>query len=124
MTCHLGPDKLCNIIGNLRIAEDSISTLVLLIIIYLLLDIAFRMIKQGPLYNRILAFAAAFVPFLLWKFFGAFRRIFLDKSSSWYAPLHDFGEVMEAVTALFILGALVYMYLLLKPDKIEEKLEE
>jgi len=64
-----------------------------------------------------MVFAAGLVPFFLWKLMGAFRRIFLDKTSAWYAPLTEFGEVMEAVSALFIIAALVYMYLMLKPKK-------
>lgn len=120
MACSLGPEVLCGNITNLRVAEDAVATLVAVAIIYMLLDIGYNMIKQGPLFKRILVLALSFVPFLVWKFFGAIRRIFLDNSSAWYSILNDFGEVMEALTALFILGGLVYMYLLIKPEKIVE----
>jgi len=46
---------------------------------------------------------------------GSFRRIFLEKTSAWYGPLNELGEVMEAVSALGIIIALVYMYVMLKP---------
>ena len=117
MACNLGPDILCNSITNLRIAEDAITALIIAVIIYLVIDLGYHTIKHGPLLNRMLVFAAGFLPFLLWKLLGAYRRIFLDKTSTWYEPLNEFGEVMEAISALFILAALVYMYILLKPKK-------
>lgn len=117
MACNLGPEILCSSINNLRIAEDSITALVITAIIYLLLDLGYNTIKQGPLLKRVLVFALAFLPFFVWKLLGAFRRIFLDKTSAWYAPLSEFGEVMEAVSALFIIIALVYMYIMMKPKK-------
>jgi len=117
MACNLGPDFLCSSITNLRGAEDAVTALVIAVIIYLLVDLGFNTIKQGPLLKRIMVFAVGFLPFLLWKLMGAFRRIFLDKTSVWYGPLNEFGEVMEAVSALCIIIALVYMYLMLKPQK-------
>ncbi len=116
MACNLGPDILCGSINNLRIAEDAVTALIMATIIYLLLNLGYGTIKQGPLLKRLLVFALCLTPFFLWKIAGAFRRIFLDNTSNWYAPLNEFGEVMESVSALFILGALVYMYLLLKPE--------
>lgn len=117
MACNLGPDILCNSITNVRIAEDAITALIIAAIIYLLIDLGYNTIKQGPLLKRIMVFAAGFLPFFLWKSMGAYRRIFLDKTSSWYVPLEEFGEVMEGISALLIIIALVYMYLMLKPGK-------
>ncbi|HEY9204933.1 MAG TPA: hypothetical protein VIO58_03340 [Candidatus Methanoperedens sp.] len=117
MACNLGPDILCSSINNVRIAEDAVTALIIAAIIYLVITLAYGTIKQGPLLNRLLVFALGFIPFLLWKIMGAYRRIFLDNTSALYAPLNEFGEVMEAISALFILGALVYMYLLLKPKE-------
>ncbi len=117
MACNLGPDILCNTITNVRIAEDAITALIMAAIIFLLLDLGYNTIKQGPLLKRIMVFAAGFLPFFLWKLAGAYRRIFLDQTSPWYGPLNEFGEVMEAVSALCIIIALVYMYLMLKPNK-------
>ena len=119
MACDLDPAILCSSIASLRVAEDAVTALLMAMIIWLLLDTAYNMIKQGPLYRRVIAFALAFLPFLLWKLLGAMRRIFLYETSRWYTPLYEFGEIMEALTALFVLAALVYMYLLLKPDKIK-----
>jgi len=117
MVCNLGPDILCNSITNLRIAEDAMAALIIAAIIYLLIDLAYNTIKQGPLLKRIIVFAVSLLPFFLWKLMGAYRRIFLDQTSAWYGPLNEFGEVMEAVSALCIIIALVYMYLMLKPSK-------
>lgn len=117
MACNLGPEILCSSINNLRIAEDAITAFIIAAIIYLLIDMGYNTIKQGPLLKRILVFALAFLPFFFWKLLGAFRRIFLDKTSAWYEPLSEFGEVMEAVSALCIIIALVYMYIMMKPKK-------
>jgi hypothetical protein len=117
MACNLGPEILCNSISNLRIAEDSITAFIIAAIIYLLVDMGYNTIKQGPLLKRIVVFAIAFLPFFFWKLLGAFRRIFLDSASAWYAPLSEFGEVMEAVSALCIIVALIYMYIMIKPKK-------
>src|SRR4030066_186789 len=117
MVCNLGPDILCNSITNLRIAEDAIAAIIIAAIIYLLIDLAYNTIKQGPLLKRIIVFAAGFLPFFLWKLMGAYRRKFLDQTSAWDGALTEFGEVMEAVSALCIIIALVYMYLMLKPSK-------
>jgi len=117
MACNLGPEILCSSINNLRIAEDSITAFIIATIIYLLLNMGYNTIKQGPLLKRILVFALAFLPFFFWKLLGAFRRIFLDSTSAWNAPLSEFGEVMEAVSALCIIIALVYMYIMMKPKK-------
>ncbi len=108
------------IVNNIRIAEDSIAALVMVAVIFLVLYLAFATIREGPLFNRLMALALSFIPFFLWKVLGAYRRVFLDQSSGWYTPLHDFGEVMEAVSALFILGALIYMYLMIKPKELSE----
>ena len=106
------------IVNNIRIAEDAVVALVIGAIIFVFLYLAVNTIKEGPLFKRLIALALSFIPFFLWKVMGAYRRIFLDKSSEWYVPLHDFGEVMEGVAALFILGALIYMYQLVKPKEL------
>lgn len=108
------------IINNIRIAEDSIAAIVMAAVIFLVLYLAFTTIKEGPLFNRLLTLALSFIPFFLWKALGAYRRVFLDDSSGWYTPLHDFGEVMEGVTALFIIGALIYMYQMIKPKELSQ----
>ena len=115
MACNLGPDFLCSSITNLRGAEDTLAALVIGMIIYLLIDLGFNTIKEGPLFKRIMVFSIGFAPFFLWKLMGSFRRIFLEKTSAWYGPLNELGEVMEAVSALGIIIALVYMYVMLKP---------
>lgn len=120
MACNLGPDFLCSSISSLRVAEDAMTALIIAAIIYLVLGLAFNTIREGPLLKRMLVFAIGFAPFFLWKLFGAFRRIFLESSSPLYGTLDEFGEVMEGISALFILGALVYMYLMLKPNKTAE----
>jgi hypothetical protein len=118
MACNLGPDFLCSSIASLRVAEDGITALIIAIIIYLLIDLGYNIIKQGPFKQRLIVLAVSFLPFLLWKLLGAFRRIFLDKTSALYEPLSNFGEVMEGISALAIIVALYYMYVMMKPTKV------
>lgn len=120
MACNLGPDFLCGSISSLRVAEDAVTAIIIAAIIYLVLNLAFNTIREGPLVKRMLVFAIGFAPFFLWKLSGAFRRIFLESSNPLYGTLNEFGEILEAISALFILGALVYMYLMLKPNKTAE----
>ncbi|MCX9013246.1 MAG: hypothetical protein OIN89_00365 [Candidatus Methanoperedens sp.] len=120
MACGLGPEGLCTAVNNLRIAEDAVAAMIIAAVILLMLHLAYSTIRQGPFFKRLVVLALTFAPFLLWKTFGAYRRVFLDKTSAWNAPLEGFGEVMEAVTALFILGALIYMYQMIKPKELPE----
>ena len=118
MACSLGPDFLCSSISNLRAVEDTVAAIMLAVIIFLLFDIVHNLIKQGPLMKRLMVFSMGLVPFFLWKLLGAIRRIFLESSNPLYGNLNDLGEVLEGVSALFIIVALVYMYTLLKPKKV------
>lgn len=118
MACNLGPDFLCSSISSLRAVEDTVTAIMLAVIIFLLLDMVYNLIKQGPLMKRLMVFILGLVPLFLWKLLGAVRRIFLDSSNPWYGTLNDLGEVLEGVSALFIIVALVYMYTLLKPKKV------
>ena len=104
-------------IGNLRIAEDSISAVVLFLIMVILFDATYHIVKKGPLVSRLWGIIIGLFPLFLWKSLGAIRRIFLEKSHELYGPLHDFGEIMESVSALFILASLVYFYLLVKAKR-------
>ena len=101
-------------IDNLRIAEDSISAVVLFLIMVVLFDAIYHIVKKGPLVSRLWVIIIGLSPFFLWKSLGAVRRIFIEKSHQLYGPLHDFGEIMESVSALFILASLVYFYFLIK----------
>jgi hypothetical protein len=118
MACSLGPDFLCSSITSLRSTEDTVTALILAAIILLVIDLGYHTIKNGPLLNRLLVLALGFLPFFLWKLSGAYRRIFLDSTSPWYGTLNELGEVLEGISALFILAALVYMYILVKPKKV------
>ena len=104
-------------INSLRVAEDSISALLLLFIIGMLLHTNLKIVKEGPMVKGLWGITIGLAPFLLWKLLGALRRIFIEKSNSLYTPLHDFGEIMEAFSALAILASLIYLYLLFRPKK-------
>ena len=117
MACKIGPEFLCTSINNLRVAEDSISALLALVIIGLLFFATYRIVREGPLARGLIGLTLAFIPFFLWKLAGAYKRIFLDASNPLYGTLDTFGEIMEAFSALAILVSLIHMYIVLRPKK-------
>jgi len=104
-------------ISHLRAVEDGTAALLVILIMFLLYATITKIVKEGPLVKRLWAIIISLVPFMLWKLLGAFRRVFLEKSHYLYGPLGEFGEVMESISALFILGSLIYLFFLLKPKK-------
>ena len=117
MACELPTEFLCMSIQHLRIAEDSISTIVLLFTFCIILLIIHKIVKKGPLVKRLWAIILGLLPFFIWKLSGMIRRIFIEESNPLYARLDLFGETLEAVSALFILCSFVYMYFLLNHKK-------
>lgn len=113
----LATEFLSTSISNLRVAEDSISALLLLIIIGILIHSNLTIVKKGPIAKGLYGVTIGLVPFLLWKLLGAIRRIFIEGSDALYTPLNSFGEVMEAVSALTILASLLFMYLMIRQKK-------
>ena len=116
MECQIDPVNLCTSIDNLRIAEDVITTMLTIMIISIILNIIYNIAKKGPLVPRLGGLAIALIPFLLWKLTGAYTRIFLEQSNPLFESLTSFGEIMEVLSALLILGSLVYIYPILKPE--------
>jgi hypothetical protein len=113
--CSLLPTNfLCTSINSLRVAEDAITTLLLLFIFGILLIIIYKIVKEGPLVKRIWMLIMGLMPFFIWKLLGTFRRIFIENSSPLYTQLNEIGEVLESVSALFILASLIYFFILIK----------
>jgi len=115
MACKIGPEFLCTSVNNIRVAEDSISALLALFIIALLFIATYRIVREGPLARGLAGVTLAFVPFFLWKFAGAYKRIFLEEANPLYGTFDTFGEIMEAFSALAILVSLIHMYIVLRP---------
>ncbi|MBW6516927.1 MAG: hypothetical protein K0A89_00270 [ANME-2 cluster archaeon] len=113
----LATEFLTTSINNLRVAEDSISAILLLIIIGILIHTNVKIVKKGPTAKGLWGLTIGLLPFLFWKLLGAIRRIFIESSNPLYTPLSNFGEVMEAVSALTILVSLLFMYLMIRPRK-------
>ncbi|MCL7412399.1 MAG: hypothetical protein M8353_02120 [ANME-2 cluster archaeon] len=104
-------------INSLRVAEDSISAILLLIIIGILIHTNLKIVNKSPIAKGLWGLTIGLVPFMLWKLLGALRRIFIESSNALYSPLSEFGEVMEAVSALTILVSLMFLYLTIRPKK-------
>lgn len=123
MDCNQLSGFLCTSIFNLRVAEDAITALLLFFILGILLVIIYKIAKEGPLVNRMWVFIVGFMPFLIWKSLGAFRRVFIETSIPLYSSLNEIGEVLESISAIFILGAFIYMFILVKniTPKIKKK---
>ncbi|MDF1531664.1 MAG: hypothetical protein P1P72_05010 [ANME-2 cluster archaeon] len=113
----LATEFLTTSINNLRVAEDSISAILLLIIIGTLIHTNLKIVKKGPIAKGLWGLTIGLFPFLFWKLLGAIRRIFIESSNPLYTPLSNFGEVEEAVSALTILVSLLFMYLMIRPRK-------
>ena len=117
MACQLTSEFLCASVSNIRVAEDAISTVLLVLIISALIFTIFKIVKKGPLTNRLWGLIIGLVPFFLWKLLGTFRRVFLESSTHLYGVLDTFGEVMESISALFILASLIYLFLHIRTKK-------
>lgn len=104
-------------ISHLRAIEDGIAALLVIMIIVLLYSTITKIVKEGPLVKRLWGIIIGLIPFLLWKLLGVIRRVFLEKSHYLYNIFNEFGETMESVSAIFILGSLVYLFFLLKTKK-------
>ncbi len=119
--CSLPIEFLCTSINSLRVAEDAITTLLLLFIFGILLTVIYKIVKEGPLVKRMWVFIVGLMPFFIWKSLGTFRRVFIENSNPLYLPLTAFGEVLESVSALFILGSLIYMFTLIKNISLKSR---
>jgi hypothetical protein len=119
MACTLATEFLCGSIERLRSTEDAVAAMLLVSIMIILISLTYKVVKEGPLVKGLWAFVIGLIPFLIWKFVGAVRRIFLENPP--YILSYDFGEVWEALSALSILASFVYFYFLIKPRKTSAK---
>ncbi len=117
MACELASAFFCTSIDNLRVAEDAIAAILISFVIGLILIAIFKLVREGPLVSRLWGFVIGLSPLLAWKLLGIIRRIFISESSIIFQPLVTFGEVLESLSAVFLLLSLVYFYLLIRPKK-------
>ena len=102
-----------DIINNIRIIEDSVGFILLTIALFYLVYASYKMIKSPMRYIPI-SLTIGLIPLYIWKFAGAAKRAFVDKTTSpaLYGFLDTFGETMEALSGLIL--ALVFIYILLR----------
>lgn len=97
-----------DLIGNVRIVEDTLAFVLLGVSLYFLLKTAGNL-KGIPLRVIPIALIWGLIPLFIWKTMGMIRRLFLEKASNpeLYKQLHDIGEVFESLSGLVIALSLI-----------------
>ena len=99
-----------DIIGPIRLFEDSLALGLLSIAIFYLVH-AVGSMRDLPVRFIPIAIVAGLLPLYVWKGFGAIRRAFIDKASQpeLYKTLHDVGEIFESVSGLVIAASVAFI---------------
>ncbi len=105
-----------NIVSNLRVLEDGLFSLILLVVI-IRLGIGFVRLRAVPYRAIPLSVGLGLVPFLGWKLMGAFRRIALVGDTAFATTLHDIGEALEAFSGLALAVGFLVTFLLMRKFK-------
>lgn len=106
-----------DIVGNIRIVEDSLAFILLLIALTTLFSAGLRM--KGIMVRFIpVSLAVGLMPLFVWKSLGMIRRVFVEKAlhPDLYKNMHDIGEVFESLSGLVI--ALSVIFILVKLRKM------
>ena len=100
-----------DIVGNVRIAEDSIAFVMLSIGLVALLRAWVHLEGTKVRYMPMTLFMGL-IPLYIWKGLGAVRRIFVSKTEdpALYNTMHDIGEVFESLGGLVIALAIVLIW--------------
>ena len=106
-----------DLIGIVRIVEDSLAFVLLSIALFFLFNAAIKL-KGIPIRAIPIALFWGFIPLYIWKTIGMTRRVFMDKAANpdLYKFLHDIGEVFESLSGLII--ALSFIYILTQFRKL------
>ena len=104
-----------DIVGNIRIVEDSLAFILLLIALMTLFSAGLRM--SGIMVRFIpISLAVGLVPLFIWKGLGMIRRVLVEKAlhPDLYKSMHDIGEVFESLSGLVIALSMVYVLVKLR----------
>lgn len=104
-----------DIIGNIRIVEDSLAFVLLLIALTTLLSAGMRL--KGLKVRLIpISLAVGLMPLFFWKGLGMVRRVFVDKAiySDLYNQMNHIGEIFESLSGLAIAISVIYILMVLR----------
>lgn len=104
-----------DIIANIRIFEDSLAFVLLLIALTTLFSAGLRL--KGLRVRLIpISLAVGLTPLFFWKALGMIRRVFVDKAiySDLYKQMHDVGEVFESLSGLAIAISVIFILMILR----------
>ena len=104
-----------DIIGNIRIVEDSLAFILLLIALTTLLSAGMRL--KGLKVRLIpISLAVGLMPLFFWKGLGMVRRVFVDKAiySDLYQQMNHIGEIFESLSGLAIAISVIYILMILR----------
>ena len=104
-----------DIIGNIRIVEDSLAFILLLIALTTLLSAGLRL--KGLKVRLIpISLAVGLMPLFFWKGLGMVRRVFVDKAiySDLYQQMNHIGEIFESLSGLAIAISVIYILMVLR----------
>lgn len=104
-----------DIIGNIRIVEDSLAFVLLLIALTTLLSAGMRL--KGLKVRLIpISLAVGLMPLFFWKGLGMVRRVFVDKAiySDLYQQMNHIGEIFESLSGLAIAISVIYILMVLR----------
>ena len=104
-----------DIIGNIRIVEDSLAFILLLVALTSLFSAGLRL--KGLKVRLIpISLAVGLVPLFFWKGLGMIRRVFVDKAiySDLYKQMNHIGEIFESLSGLAIAISVIFILMLLR----------
>jgi ABC-type polysaccharide/polyol phosphate export permease len=104
-----------DIVANIRIVEDSLAFVLLLIALTTLFSAGLRL--KGLKVRLIpLSLAAGLIPLFFWKGLGMTRRVFVDKAiySDLYKQMNHIGEVFESLSGLAIAISVIFILMTLR----------
>ena len=104
-----------DIIGNVRLVEDSVAFVLLTIVLCTLANAAIRL-HGVPIRFVSTSLMIALLPFYIWKGLGSMRRAFVDKATApeLYTSIHDIGEIFETVSGFAIAVGALYLVIRLR----------
>ena len=104
-----------DIVGNIRIVEDSLAFILLLVALTTLFGAGLRL-KGLKVCSIPISLAVGLIPLFVWKGLGMIRRVFVDKAvySDLHKQMHDVGEVFESLSGLAIAISVIFILMTLR----------
>ena len=104
-----------DVIANIRIVEDSLAFVLLLVALTTLFSAGLRL--KGLKVRLIpISLAIGLIPLFIWKGLGMIRRVFVDKAiySDLYKQMNHIGEIFESLSGLALAISVVFILVILR----------